>query len=576
MQRSRRLTRRRLQWLTGLSLALAAACGDSKPQPRTEEVEAAPDEAAEAPREAEPLDDRLALLYDPSMVGPAYEVELADTTAILVQVLQTGGHDPLKRAKMELAQDPRGTAALRRFVDRFFDEPGGADYLRNAADALALSTDPAAAEVLWRLLEHPTDSLRLLAMRGLLVHPQPGSFDPLLRMLATVSSGYRGEVLAALSKVAPARADAMWMGWLENGDNRDLWPTVLPFLARSRDRGLVAPAQALLARDDLEPAFRIWLSAIPAREGDSSALASLRQSRDAANPTERDFAVRALLAAGLFGELERTLLHDDLTGVRALAVGGLLEALDDAVLTPAETAEAARVLSLATNDGDTNVRQAALTGMARRGDRAAIDAALLLLDSPTLAEVEGGVQALLQPMADDPELAQRAWDKLSPRLETIELRTRVERAMLIKVLGQIPIERSVERLIAMAPNAPEELEGTRGQRFVLRQSVNAGRVAQDALYELWKKADGALLRLDAIEAFAALGNARSRELLLLVLEDARSTPQERVYAADRLVRIGPASEVAWQIKRASLRIDDPRARAAIQGILWRWYPAPMA
>ncbi|HUR28475.1 MAG TPA: hypothetical protein VM509_09835, partial [Planctomycetota bacterium] len=62
---------------------------------------------------------------------------------------------------------------------------------------------------------------------------------------------------------------------------------------------------------------------------------------------------------------------------------------------------------------------------------------------------------------------------------------------------------------------------------------------------------------------------------IAVLDDPRTTPVEIVYVADRLVRIGPAREVAWQLKRKSLAVQDAHAREALQGILWRWYPAPV-
>ena len=177
-------------------------------------------------------------------------------------------------------------------------------------------------------------------------------------------------------------------------------------------------------------------------------------------------------------------------------------------------------------------------------------------------------------MQSDPALAERVWNELSPRLESIELRSPVERAMLVKVLGQVPLRKGTQALIELALTRQETLESMRGRQFVLLQSANAGGVAQDELFQLWRASEDELLRLDAIEAFSALGGVHSRELLLAVLDDPRATPIEIVYVADRLVHIGPAREVAWQLKRASLRLSEPHAREALQGILWRWYPAP--
>ena len=47
-----------------------------------------------------------------------------------------------------------------------------------------------------------------------------------------------------------------------------------------------------------------------------------------------------------------------------------------------------------------------------------------------------------------------------------------------------------------------------------------------------------------------------------------------LYAADRLVRIGPASVVAPTLKRVTLRVEDPTVRPALQCLLWTAYPGP--
>ncbi len=538
-------------------VALLVACGKGAPTP--------PQPAA--------IDERVAMFFAPSLARGPYNVDLADITPILIETLRVGDHDAIRRAKMELAgSGERGVEATRRLIERYRSDPGGVDYLRNAADVLALSEEPSATPLLWPLLEQPSESLRIQVLRGLLVHPRPESFDPTLAALADAPEGYQAEICAGLAHLDLERAQRLWLSWIENGDNPQLWPRILPFLAALRAPELVVRARLLLERKDLDRAARIWLCASASQAGDLArderALAELRVARESKNPTERDLAVRALAAAGRLEELAWTLEHDDRAGIRALVVLAAAERVDQ----PASR----ELLKQASNDIDPLVAKPALTALATSGGAEAVDGALQWLSSPTLAEVEAGIQILREPMLSDPALAQRVFKLLGPRLQSSAPGPSVERAMLIKILGQIPDPAATRMLIDLALATRGELESTRAQRFILRQSVNAGPAAQAALAQLWRSHDDPLLRMDALEAIAALGGEHGRELLLEVLDDPRTSAQEMVYVADRLVRIGPAGEVAWQLKRATLRIEAAPAREALQGILWRWYPAPTA
>ncbi len=519
------------------------------------------------------VDERVELFFEPSMARGAYNVDLADITPILIETLRTGDHDAIRRAKMELAgSGVRGVEATRRLIERYRSDPAGVDYLRNAVDVLSLSEEPSATPLLWPLLEQPSESLRIQVLRGMLVHPRKESFDPALAALADSPDGYQAEICSGLARLDLERAQRLWLSWVENGDNPSLWQTILPYLGALRDPELVVRARVLLERKDLDRAARIWLCASACQAGDLArderALAELRVARESKNPTERDLAVRALACAGRFEELSWTLAHDELAGIRALVVRAAAERID--------RPEARELLRQACNDVDELVAKPALTALATAGRTEAVDGALQWLASPALVEVESGIQILLERMRGDPALAQRVFEILAPRLESTVKGPSVERAMLIKILGQIPHPAATSLLLDLALATRGELESTRAQRFILRQSVNAGPAAQDALARLWRTHDDPLLRMDALEALSALGGEHGRELLIEVLEDPRASGQEIVYVADRLVRIGPAVEVAWQLKRAALRIEDGRAREALQGILWRWYPAPEA
>jgi HEAT repeat protein len=537
----------------GLLLVLLActACGD--PEPAHVQTPAS--------------DPRVSLLLEPSQARGSYEVDLADTTPVLIETLFTGNHEALRRAKMELAADgARGIEALRRMVERYRDDPEAVHALHNAAEALALSPEPAAAPILWSLIEHPSESLRMQALRALTTNPRPESFDPVLRALAGASEAYQAEVCLSLAQLDTERAQRLWMGWFEQGDNPHLWPSLLPAMATIRDPELIARAKRLTARDDLGPGAHLWLAAPPAFAGDAEALERLRHARESRNPTERDVAVRALASADLFGELEWTLAHEDYPAIRTIAVR--------AATLQAGRPDARQLLELAANDLDLGVRQTAWTALALQGDAGAIAKAMELLESSSLGDVQVAVTILARPMDQDPALTERVWESLRRRLESAARGTTRETAELVAILGRVPHREASRALIAMARSTPGDLGSTRAQRQILLQASNAGPVAQDELFELWKSSEDPLLRMDAIEALSSQGGAHGRELLLKILDDPRTQSEETVFVADRLVRIGPASEVAWQIKRAALRLEDPRARKAVHGLLWRWYPAP--
>ena len=108
-------------------------------------------------------------------------------------------------------------------------------------------------------------------------------------------------------------------------------------------------------------------------------------------------------------------------------------------------------------------------------------------------------------------------------------------------------------------------------RWLLMQASNTGPAGIELLRERWRTETELGARFDLLWS-ASLGHDQgTREFLLEVLEAERSAPHERLYAAERLAREGPASVVAPRIKRANLRMRDPIFRPAMNCLLWRWY-----
>ncbi len=48
-------------------------------------------------------------------------------------------------------------------------------------------------------------------------------------------------------------------------------------------------------------------------------------------------------------------------------------------------------------------------------------------------------------------------------------------------------------------------------------------------------------------------------------------PHELLFAAERLVRIGPTATVAPVLKRVTLRVEHSEVRRALQCLLWQAY-----
>ena len=108
------------------------------------------------------------------------------------------------------------------------------------------------------------------------------------------------------------------------------------------------------------------------------------------------------------------------------------------------------------------------------------------------------------------------------------------------------------------------------------QIGNIGEPSHELLLELLRTEDDVARRLDYLEGISMRGGDQAREILLEYVDGERATPYEVLYAAERLVRIGPARLVAPALKRATLRVEQEDVRGALQCLLWASYPGPQA
>jgi HEAT repeat protein len=111
----------------------------------------------------------------------------------------------------------------------------------------------------------------------------------------------------------------------------------------------------------------------------------------------------------------------------------------------------------------------------------------------------------------------------------------------------------------------------RAHEWFVLQASNSGVAGQPFLIEELASETDALRRLDLLWAIGAPGNDAAREALIEFLERDDVEPLEKLFAAQQLVRMGPAGEIAPRLKQLALRIEDPVARRALQCLLWKWY-----
>ena len=71
-------------------------------------------------------------------------------------------------------------------------------------------------------------------------------------------------------------------------------------------------------------------------------------------------------------------------------------------------------------------------------------------------------------------------------------------------------------------------------------------------------------------------NAWSLLAIAAVIDDDTKAPQERLYAADRALRMGKHERLAPLLKRIYHNTSDPVLRPGLHCLLWAWYGPALA
>ena len=509
--------------------------------------------------------EHVAPLLRPCRVSGFYDRDLTDLAPILVEKLKTGQGEALKRAKEELGSLGEAAAAeIRRLVDLSYADPANAPFLENALDAAAMNPTEMTHDVMVRALDHPMGSVRYRALLGLAAtRARPDDFELLrVRVGGNEPLSLRQLYVRALFRSDRARAEDECLGWLERGDEQELWSDAAPRIAESERPDTARRCAALL--EELDLGLAVWIAAPAARADDAAALELLRTELEAEDPSRRIRAVQALTLAGRHDELADVLGSDPDGTVRALALAGIAAAPE---LTPARRGW----LLAALDDGASTVRAQALRVLCAAGEPAAIDRALAQLGERSNL-LQESLLALRDPMLEDSELAGRVFERLMARHTLEEHRPIQQRAATFKAVGLVPLPEAAGflRTIGIAAQG-EKIESLRAHDWLMIQAANTGQPGRARLVHDLESEDDPLRRIDLIVTIGSARDDAARQALLAIVEGGARTPVEVLVAASRLVKIGPAVVVAPRLKRVSYEIDDVEVRRALQCLLWKWY-----
>jgi hypothetical protein len=512
-------------------------------------------------------DDRLvSVIQSCPGLGP-FDRDTSEMLPILVSKLERAQLNVLRNVREELAElgEP-AMVEIDRLVRRVYTDPFGSPAILNALGVVQLSDaggGERAQELLRHCLGHPQDAIRYAAIGALGVHSHPGVYDDLMAILRVSGDTALEGVMTALYRSDRRRFEEEAVVWLEENKHSGSLQHVARLIAQGADEETARLCGPLITRVQ-DPVLRGYLVATQQHAPNSSEesfaiLAGLLDSEDAYLRLQ---ALKALELTEATELVVPVLLSDPQPNLRLMACGLLGSRIEEKIARDA--------LLEGMDDAHDPVREASLGALLAAGNERARDTALSMLgDSQRLVGI--AVRALKGCWEAHPGLADRALAILRGRFEARPLDSLEQREFLLQAVGMVPGPESTRWLLDLATERQEQIDRISSRRWLVMQASNTGPAGVDVLRERWRNESDPGLRFDLLWSGTLGHDEGTREFLLEVLEAERGAPQERLYAAERLAREGPASLVAPRIKRANLRMADPVFRPAMNCLLWRWY-----
>ncbi len=538
------------------------------------------------PRTTEELyreDNRLRpVLEECQFIGP-FDADTTDVPAILASKLDAGAQrEPQNRARTDLAaMGDSAEAALRRVFDNAMVDEWRTGVVKNVLAVCALSESDFGVEIAKDALRHVAPDVRSEAITVLQQHPKPEYYDIIKLSMPDFRMDTHLERMAeALCIVDPKRAALDMEEWFETAVVRNgfisskLIDAILPLAARSSDPEV---AKLFLRLETEVPGLmlrhRSYLLAPSAGLGDEASLQRLRDTLAVPETQGRYHALRALQGVGLVDE-GFVIAETGVTGTeRATALALLLDPENDEGRSPERIQDLLALTRRGLQDETREVQETALRGLLNRRDQEGSTHLLRLLQG-TIDQRALATHAMREALGDNPELADQArasliaqWDREVNGSQRPE-----ELISILTTLGAVPGEATGQFIADTAEILGENsVQGTSGFHWAIGQVFNAGPAARGVLRQRIRTEKAPLRRLDLIQFLWQDFTDESAEILLGIVDDESKSGFERLYAADRLLRMGRPEEVVPVFKRVYRTTTDPILKPGLECLLWAWF-----
>jgi len=540
-------------------------------------------------------DERIRPLLDDCPFGRPFEADTTDLAAVLVSKLdEKAQREPMRRASAVLAEmgDEAAEPLARLFEDALRDRMR-LPVAKNVLAVCAKSTSDFGVELARIGLSSPYEDIRRESTIVIGRHPSPEIYDAVLAALpsletpAILSHAHKALYLSDQKRFAEELGR-----WIEEARPEQIGGPVtsavlesaVSFVASTSD-----PEAAEILRSHADEygyllvRHRLPLLAPAARFGDETALQELLDTFASDRRRHRARAATALAKAGIGHHIQVLAETAESSAERAEMWTLALEPMNHRASSEEEVATLFELARGALGSPEPEVRDAVLGPLLRRGNEQA--QAYLMQQLRSSARERSAVTRTMRDTfvaGDDFADRVRAYLAQAWEAEMAGSRTKAELRSIITALGAVPGRATGEYLFERAiqigelnaqlpPGESSFLE----PKDALAQVFNAGPAARDVLLEKLGTVTDPFLRLDLIYfAWQDFGDD-SFEVLAGILEDTTLSPYERLYAADRMLRMGKPAELLPIMKRVHRSSTDPVLQPGLHCLLWIWFGPPL-
>lgn len=534
-------------------------------------------------------DERIAPLLAGCAFGAPFEADTSNLAEVLASKLDSGAQlEPLRRAKIALAgfgeeaQEP----LMRLFQSASKDQWRGG-VARNVLTVCALAEEPWGVPIALEGLRNPSESVRGDAALVLCNHPSPELYDPLADALPGFGlQVHVDRVLAGMAACDLHRFTQQFPLWLARAERvgdyieSTVVDAAAPLVAEVQDPELAALLLSLSEETEgLLLRHEAYLLAPAARLGLGDARQRLMDLLAHEQRMPRHHAAIALERAGLVDDTYVLAATAEDAGERSQTLERILET-DGASLgrSDEQRADVVQWAQRALLDEEAMVRETALKGLLVRRDEEG-RAYLMRLLKGTVPERGLGMRAMRGNLEGWPEAADQARNILASIYETELAGARRAEVLTstLQAMGATPGRESGEFLLRAGDLVGENpIRGVSGFRWCVGQAFNAGAESRATMRDRLLVETDPSKRLDLISFIWQDLEEASLLALVDVLDDATLSPYERLYAADRAVRMGHAELLLPTMKRVYRSESNRVLRTGLHCLLWIWFGPPLS